>query len=57
MGRTVRRLEEYSVKGYDFDIWRLQRRAQRLGPDFATTTRPGMRLLDLPTTQVHFDEQ
>ncbi len=40
------------MKGYDFDIWRLGRRAKRLGPDFATTTRPGIRLIDLPTTQV-----
>lgn len=40
------------MNGYDFDIWRLQRRVKRLASDSVTMTRPGIRLLDLPTTQV-----
>ncbi len=40
------------MKGYNIDIWRLQRRTKQLDPDFVTMTRPGIRLIDLPTTQV-----
>jgi len=40
------------MKGYDFDIWRLQRRARRLDPQWAAKTRPGIHLIDLPTTKV-----
>jgi pimeloyl-ACP methyl ester carboxylesterase len=40
------------MNGYDFDIWRLQRRARRLDPRWAATTRPDVRFIDLPTAQV-----
>ncbi len=40
------------MQGYDIDIWRLQRRAKRLDPAWVTKTRPGIRLIDLPITQV-----
>jgi pimeloyl-ACP methyl ester carboxylesterase len=40
------------MKGYEFDTWRLQRRARHLDPQWVTMTRSGIRLIDLPTTQV-----
>ncbi|SDN83376.1 alpha/beta fold hydrolase [Afipia sp. GAS231] len=40
------------MNGYDFDIWRLQRRRRQLDLGWAATTRPGIRFIDLPTTRI-----
>ncbi len=40
------------MKGHLLDAWRLRRRAKRLDPAWAAGTRPGIRIVDLPETQV-----